>query len=481
MADVQLGEMVLRDYQSQAVESFLNEPGCLVAFDKGGGKTLTALALTEQRLATKAGPVLVISDKVSPWQDTFNEAGLPGERLHCLAETSAAWFKWLLEEPADGHYYVIHWAGIVPWLNVLSGIYWHSVLADEAHHAKNKSAARTLGLKRLRTRFKVGLTADPDDDVPPSLWSLLNWLYPKRYTSYWRWIQLNFEVTEDKNHKTDTKYKVIGKPINVKALREELKPFFVKLSMREIDPDQPADLIEEILVDMHPGQREAYEQMVEWQMMELGDDIVIADYSVVKFTRLQQLAQAMGVAETRLVWRWCTTYDSEGNETRERRQVETVRIRSVEPAPKLDALIDTLRTRDLGPTIVYSQFPDFLELACKRLSDAGLTHIAVKDSSQVTDAKRAFERGDADIIIGTSGVMGESIRLPRADTVIFLDTHYNPRVVGQAIGRGKLVGKRTPLRVIYIRTRNSVDMIRLDKARTKQEWREALLGDRGII
>lgn len=482
MGTLEFGNVELRPYQDESVSKFLNETGCLVAYDKAGGKTITALALTERRLDQlgSPGPILIISDESSPWCDNFALAGLPGERIHLL-EDSPTWFKWLLEEPSPGEYYVIHWAAIIPWFKVIGAINWHTVIADEVHAAKNEKAQRTIGLKHLRTTFKVGLTADPDDNVPPSMWSLLNWLYPKRYTSKWRWIHQHFRVYEQENYKTGKSYKVIGEPLDGKKIREEIDPFFVKMTMKEMDPDQPDDLFEEILVDMTPEQRESYEQMVDWQMMQIGDDIVISDYSVVKFTRLQQLAQAMGRAETHKVWRWFTEYDDNGNEVKERRQVETVKIRQTEPSPKLDAMIKRLVVGDLGPTIIFSQFPDIVEMACKRLSDAGYRYVAVRDNKQTTDCVRAFQRGDVDIIIGTTGLLSESVRLFRADTVIHLDTHYNPRVVGQANGRAKNVGKRTPVRIIYIRTRNSVDMIRLDKARTKQEWRTLFLGERGEI
>lgn len=472
----------LRGYQSSSVGKLADQTGCLIAYDKRGGKTITSLALTEQRLTscTRPGPILVISDKTSPWSNNFALAGLPGERLHLL-ETSRSWFKWLLEKPAPGHYYVVNWGSIVPLHKVLSGIHWHTIIADEVHCAKNRHAQRTIGLKGLRTEFKVGLTADPDDDVPPSLWSLLNWIYPQRYASYWRWIHAHFRVYEDVNTQTGSKYKVIGEPIDGATVRAEIEPFFVKLSMTEIDPGQPEDTIEEILVSMTAQQWEAYEQMVEWQMMELADDIVIADFSVVKFTRLQQLAQSMGRPETHWVWRNVREYDDDGNEAVVKRQVQTVKIHQVEPSPKLDAMMARINRGDLGPTVIYSQFPGMIDLACQRLNNSRLRYIAVRDSSQVNECETAFQRGDADLLLGTSGLISESIELYRADTLIFLDTHYNPRVTSQAIGRAKRVGKRTPVRVIYIRTCNSVDMIRLDRARTKQQWREDFLGGKGVI
>jgi SNF2 family DNA or RNA helicase len=254
------------------------------------------------------------------------------------------------------------------------------------------------------------------------------------------------------------------------------------MPLEEIDPGQLPHIYEEHHVDMTTGQQQAYDQMLEWQIMSLGDgddDIVVGEWGMVAAMRLQQLAQAMGRIERREVHRWVIEDDPDtGQRIRVNKTITTVRVGQIEPSPKLDDMISTLldTERQCGPTIIFTQFADMVGLACRRMDRAGLKYVSVQQNSEINRAEIAFQTGEVDIIIGTVGLISESIDLARATTEIFIDCPWNPRVRGQAEDRAREYGKRTAVRIIDIRTRDSVDFARLDRVRTKQEWKDALLG-----
>lgn len=475
---MQIGNVTLRPYQARDVERFLQTDGCLVAYDKRGGKSITALAIAHKLVERGAsGPILIVSDKTSPWIRDINKIGYPDETLHLVDRPKRLQFQSEVANWEPAHFYQIHWAGLAPEVGLLQSIRWTAIIADEAHAAKNRNAQRTRALKRLRTKFKIGLTADPDDNVPQDIWSLLNWIRPKEYRSFWRWVRKYVEVEEvPGKHGT---YMVFGEPINVEEFQAEIREFFVSMTLQEIDPGQVPDIYEERIVQMTPEQAEAYQNMLDWQMMQLDDELVMAEYPMIAGMRLQQLAQAYGVAETRQVWRWVRERDpNSGKIAKVKKLVDTTTIHQVEPSSKLDALMEALLDEENppGPTIVFSQFPGMVKLACKRFSDAGLNYVSVLVNDEINEAERRFQSGEVDIIIGSTHHLSESIELYRADTEMFLDCPWNPRIRGQAIGRAKAVGKRTPVRIIDFRTDGTVDLGRLDTARTKQEWKDVFLG-----
>lgn len=476
---MKIGDIELRPHQVKHIEKFDHVPACLVGDDKRAGKTIVALVLTLRRLERDSTdrPILIVSDKTSQWTRDFGQLGIPDHKLHLVDRPARKKFTELLKDPRPGHFYQIHWAGLRPAFANLASIRWHTIIADEAHAAKNRKSQRTKALKGLRAQFKIGMTADLVDDSPQDAWSLLHWLYPAKYPSFWSWVEKRVEFsTRDGAHGS---YRVFGKPINLDEFHREIEPFYVRVTLQEIDPGQVPHEYEEHYVDMTPPQREAYEQMLDLQMMQLGDNTTMCEYPMVAAMRLQQLAQAMGIAETRQVWREVTEDDPNTGERRKVRQkVNTTSIRQVEPSPKLDDVIATLLSTEspCGPTVIFSQFPGMIRMACRRMDKAKLKYVAVTDSSQVTDAERAFQRGDVDILIGSIWIISESIELSRLETEIFIDCPWNPRVRGQAIARGQKVGRREPIRIIDIRTRNSVDLIRLDRARTKQAWKDAMMG-----
>jgi chromodomain-helicase-DNA-binding protein 7 len=477
---MQIGDIALRQHQAESVSKFLDKRACLIGYGKRGGKTITALALTLRRLETAdtIGPTLIISDKDSPWTRDVAQIGIPKDQLHLIfggeSDHSSrlkakSVFRGLLESPQPGHFYQIHWAGLVPDFERLAKTNWFAIIADEAHAAKNRKAKRTKALKALHTRYKIALTADPSDNAPQDMWSLLNWLYPKQYTSFWKWVRQYVEVSSKTGRHGD--YFKFGAPINVEEFHKEIEPFVVVMGLEEIDPGQVDHIYEEVHVDMTPEQEQAYVSMLEWQLMELGDDVVISEWPMTNYMKLQQLAQAYGEAERKQVWRWV---NEDGKKVR--KQVETVTIHQCEPSPKLDAIMDRLQVGDTGPTIIFSQYRGMVRLLCKRLDDAGIKYVSVLDQAESNEAEKAFQGGQFDLIVGTTGLMSESIELGRAATVMFCDCPENPRVLGQAIGRAQVYGKRTPIRVIHFRTRGTVDSLRLDRVRTKQQWKEALLG-----
>jgi len=484
-----IGGIELRPYQERDISRFMDEPGCLVGYGKRGGKSITALALTMRRMETVgSGPILIVADVDTQFHRDLRKLGYPlgsiiehgVSKERGYAAKRDAWRR-AVKNPKHGVFYQIHWSALIHELELLRSVRWFTIIADELHAAKNWRSQRSKALKRIPCQYKIGLTADPDDNKPTDIWSLLQWIRPRQYTSFHRWARKYVEVYEETNRKTGKRYYDYGEPINVDEFRTEIAPFFVTMTLSDIDPGQPDDIFIERLVDMTIEQQAAYDQMVHMQLMELGDNIVMAEWPMTKDMRLQQLAQAMGRSETRLVWRTVNEFDGDGNKIKVRKQVETTRVIQTEPSPKLDDLMHILQTWDVGPMILYSQFPGMLDLVYKRLNDAGIRYASVRDRSQIPEAEAAFQDGAVDLIIGTTGIMSESIELSRARTIGFLDCPWNPRVRGQAIGRAKEVGKREPVTVIDWRTRGTRDMVRLDTARTKQQWKSALLGNREAI
>jgi SNF2 family DNA or RNA helicase len=228
---------------------------------------------------------------------------------------------------------------------------------------------------------------------------------------------------------------------------------------------------------MTEGQAKAYEQMVDWQMSMIDDDLLIAEYPMVYHMRLMQLAQSTGQLEVSN--KWVTSFKRNpdtGHKERVREFKEVISVRQVMPSPKVDKLLELLDSNGSNPTIVFSQFPGMVRLCCAAMDDAGISYVHAPDAASLATAEAAFQNGEADVIIGTVGIMGESIELSRATTIIFLDCPPNPRVRDQAECRAKAIGKREPITCIDIKTEDTVDFLRLDRTRTKAEWNDLLLG-----
>lgn len=482
---MQVGEVTLWEHQVRAVEKFQEMSSCLIAYDKRGGKTMTALALVERLFEEgETGPVLIVSDKTSQWERDFSKIGIKPDRLHLVDRPRRVKFTQAIRAIGrfgNRDYYQIHWAGLAPMVEDLRKVNWLCIVGDELHAAKNRKSARTKALKKLKSRFKIGLTADPGDNLPQDIWSLLNWLYPRRYSSFWRWIRDRVECEEEWGR--NGKYIKFGAPINVEEFQKELSEFYISLTLEEIDPGQIPIEYSERVVDMSPEQARAYHELVELQMARLDEELLVAGFPMVLAMRFQQLAQAMGKVEEHMEWkiktRWKVSFDANGKKTRKKEkyrvQEPVTTVRQIWPCPKADELLKLLGEDDT-PAIVFTQFRDVVGMVSELLTGEGISHVTVLGGDNVEEAERRFQEGEVRVIVGTTGMISESIELHRADLEVFLDSPWSPRVRGQAEGRAKAIGKRRQIRCVDIKTRDTVDYVRIDRVREKQEWQDLMLG-----
>lgn len=493
---MRIGEIELRPMQVEAVEKFRNVEAVLLCDDTGGGKTVTSIALIQQIWdAGEVGPVLIVTKSFAVWIEHLLKMGIEEDRIHVIDKTRRAPFVQQLNmierNPAKLHFYIMHWEAlplgdVVP---VLHRVRWLCVIGDEAHKAKNRKAQRTRSLKRLRTRFKIAATATPGDNATPDIWSLLNWLYPKKYSSYWRWVRHYIECTEHWKG-----YTIYGGPIEerIPEFQKEIEPFYIGRSLSEIDDSVPDMVYSSTHVDMSAKQAESYANIVKEQMTWLGDDLLVAATQLEASQRMHQLANSYGHLE--IGSRWKTING-------ERVKVDKYSVRLEEPSSKLDRLMEilegelfdvdcTLNVPDeflivdaallpiKEPVVIFTTYRDMVEMACRRMFESGISYVSAMGGSELTadEAAKIFQHGDVRVFIGTADTIGESITLTRARVCIYIDVHWSPRVKKQCDGRIRRIGQTRIPWAIDIKTRDTVDFVKLDKVRTKAGWVNAMFG-----
>ena len=73
---------------------------------------------------------------------------------------------------------------------------WHpeAIVIDEAHRMKDRKSLTALALNKFIaiTPVRIALTGTPATNKPWDIWSILHWLFPNQYSSYWKFIQQYF-------------------------------------------------------------------------------------------------------------------------------------------------------------------------------------------------------------------------------------------------------------------------------------------------
>lgn len=290
-----LNNLQLREYQDATVRFMLERERGIIGDEPGVGKTAPALALQH----VIGGRTLIVApgNAIGVWQKMSRE--------------------WLGYEPAPfygfkrdtavlaGPYVITNYANLNQVKDAQAE--WDLVIFDEAHKLKNRRA-KTLFLqaKAIKTKRLWLLTGTPVVSGAKDLWTLLNLVDGKKYSSYWTFVKKYAWVEQD-----IIKGRVVLNASGVKnalALNAELTEYMLRREKKDVLKDLPDKTRTMVPLQMTPRQSKAYAQMegdlvVELDVLNLdtGDkNWMTAPGILAQMTRLRQLLicpRILGISE----------------------------------------------------------------------------------------------------------------------------------------------------------------------------------------
>ncbi len=317
----------------------------------------------------------------------------------------------------------------------LSSTLWDWIIVDEGHRfLANRKTITFNAVKRLKRRRIVILTGTPYGNDPAEIWTLLNLIEPKRYTSYWRFFELYVDYFED----DDVGRKITGIR-NADLLRRELAPRMAMRKKADVGIDLPSKEHQEIPLKMEERQLRLYVKMArEGRLIletqgEVGEDAeetaVYASTPLAIMTRLRQILSTpatLGFADTSI---------------------------------KLDAAMDIIQGTDEG-VVVFAMFRATVDALYERLQRVGIPALCLMGGVQTEDLAKA-EKGLLDgtirVVIGTISFAGIGLNLNGASIVIFVDKHFNPNWQHQAEDRVHRIGQTKDVLVLALYCPGTID------------------------
>ena len=348
-------------------------------------------------------------------------------------------------------------------------MHWDMVIVDEAHRIKNHDAQWTRNIKKIKAQHKHIMTGTGFVNNPSEIWSLLNFLYPKVYTSYWNFREHYCEENDWSGYR-----KVVGiKPENEQEFKELVRRVGVRRTMLECFPDikEPIETITP--VELNGKQRIMYEEMLEHlATMDAKGEPLHSPNVLSMLNRLRQIC----VATPEVLEDY---YDE--NEDR-----RIIKVRLVEPSNKLDATMETIEGLEWDDerrdqVVVFSNFNDPLALMEERLKKAKIPYLRLR--TEMNEKQRyelwhnTWPMKEHQVFLSTLRLGAESINLSAAHRAIFLDQDWSPAVNQQAIGRIYRPGQTGVAQLIYIRANNTVDYRILDTVNEKTGWFKQIFGN----
>jgi SNF2 family DNA or RNA helicase len=435
----------------------------IVKIGRGRGKTLMKPYPYQEQAITKMPKILVVCPNSAKdvWRSHAEQA-MTGWPVVVVKETTAKArarkieaFKWGM--------LIINWDAIRVadvWLPLYTH-QWDYIIADEAHFAKNRNAQRTKALKKLRTTHKRAVSGTPLVNRPDEFWSLLHWLFPKEFRSYWRFYE---EYCDYEIHPV-LGYKMFKGPKNLDKLRDKIKPFTIRRLKQDVLKDLPDKYYTYIPLDMPAPQARAYKEMHKKSLAWVGeheDEPVKAPMVIAQLTRLRQFADAYA-------------------ELTNPHTTDVFRrpVRLSEPSNKQQALLELVASTD-QPIVVFSQFRQMIRLAEQAVATLGERYIVM--AGDTPDGERPglirdFQEKRVRIFMATTQTGGVGITLTAASTAIFLDRSWSPAVNLQAEDRLHRIGQKNAVQVIILQSKGTVDETVEERLEMKWSYIRKILGD----
>jgi superfamily II DNA or RNA helicase len=417
--------------------------GAVLADDMGLGKTVQTIAMLLHR--AKLGPALVVcpTSVEGNWCDEIARFA-PKLRVQLFRADRD------LAKLAAGDVLLASYGLVQRQAETFASRPFASLVLDEAQHIKNADAKRTHALAAVDAGWRLGLSGTPLENRLDELWSLMNLVVPGLLGTRDRFAH-EFADAIETGHDAGKR----------EELRRRIAPFLLRRTKSQVATELPArtDIIHR--VDLPPAERELYEGERLRAARELErSEAVEADRRfaiLAALTRLRQLACAPGLV-------------IEGHGA---------------VSAKLDALVDLME--DLRASghraLIFSQFTRLLDLAGRRLHDAGITTLRLDGTTPAPRRRElvhAFQHGTGDGFLISLKAGGTGLNLTAADYVIHLDPWWNPSAEDQATDRAHRIGQTRPVTVYRLVATGTIEDRILELHREKRDLIDALLaeGDR---
>lgn len=474
-ASLMESEPDLFPFQRSAVH-FLETIGrALLADDMGSGKTIM-LIRTLERLGPYALPALVVcpNSMKYTWAEEIEKwSGLTA----AVADGPAGQRRKAIESNAD--VVIINWESLrlhtrlAPYgsmaltdkekeLKELNDIDWGTVIADEAHRAKDPKSKQTRALWAVSrgAKHRFGATGTPIESNPSELWPIMNFISPEDFPVKGKYID-RYCMTSA-NHFGGTE--IIGLlPTTAAEFHAIVDPRMLRRPKEVILPQLPPKLESVRTIPMTTKQEKAYKQMAKHMLAELDGEVLAAHNPLTQFMRLSQFASAYA-------------------------EIEGDQVKLTSPSNKVDAFMEVVAEAGTTQVVGFAESSQLINLVAKKLDASGVSHGLITGDIppvQRQAVMNQFQAGQLQVVLGTSAA-AEGITLTAASILVFIQRFWSSIKNKQAADRIHRIGQTADhVEIITFVSKGTVDEHRelvLDqKEMALQEilqdeatWREAL-------
>lgn len=397
----------LRPYQHQDVQYLSRIPSAGVFNQPRTGKTPTMIETIKAR-ATYRNMIICPASLQYNWKAEI-ERWHEGSRVIMFSGKATERRKaaiQFMEETQTPTYLIV--SKDLAKKEVMALSFAHDVcVVDEAHFLRNRDTMQSKAVRAIGSKaaHRYALTGTPAVKHPSDVFGILQFLYPKKFSSYWDFINRYFD-TRDNGFGTEI-------TTTKKHREEELKDLLDAVSTQRLRKDVmqwlPDKQYHQHRCMMSDKQFDAYESMLKDFFVQFEDTIIDTQNVLAQLTRLRQLCLDPALLGLNI------------------------------PSAKTEALIEAIEDGTYDePLVIMSMFSAYFQIIKPRLEKLGkrVGEIHGKmTNSQKDEMSKAFQRGELDVLLCNIISAGVGFTLDRGEVVIFMDKAWNPAENEQAEDR----------------------------------------------
>ncbi|XP_062251847.1 chromodomain-helicase-DNA-binding protein 1-like [Platichthys flesus] len=453
-----LSGIQLRSYQLDGVQwltqCLQSQQGCILGDEMGLGKTCQTISLLvymSEALGSE-GPFLVLSplsvleywkeelERLAPSLTVLCYTGDKGRRAELQKGTNTQDFHVLLTT----YELCLNDASFLKRWN------WKLLVVDEAHRLKNHNSLLHSTLTMFSVEFRVLLTGTPLQNNLQEIYSLLTFIQPSVFPAE----EIDVFVKSYSN--------VLHQPALAAELQSVLEPFLLRRVKSEVAVDLPKKTELLMYHGMSALQKKCYKAF-------LLKDLEAFENEQGNKNRLMNILMNL---------RKCVDhpYLFNGLEPEPFEMGEHL----IQASGKL-CLLDSMLTylHDGGHQILlFSQMTRMLDILQDYLEYRGYSYERLDGSVRGEErnlAVKNFNRKDVFIFLLSTKAGGVGLNLTAADTVIFMDSDFNPQNDLQAAARCHRIGQHRPVKVIRLLARHTVEELMYSRAVSKLHLTQAVI------
>lgn len=396
-------------HQQQALD-YLATAGArsfLLADAPGVGKTAVAIEWASSRLpASRPQRLLVVTPMKAKEQwarEITRWSALPNQAVTLVRGTKAEQRQ---AAQASTGWVITHWEALHHAAEGFLAKPWDVVILDEAQWIRNRHASRTATAFRLQAQYRLALSGHPFYNTPDELWSVLHFMAPQTYRSYWHFVDMHLHVQPLPFG--GMRIEGLRRP---KLLQWELEPLMLRRTKQEAYASLPAITRIPLSVELPPAHRRDYEKLRREFFVALeGAERRLPIPSVLaRTTRLRQFLVDPGLLSSSL------------------------------PSLKYPMIYELLQELD-GPPVIFTMFRQaalrlqhYLAQRPRRLALPVLAGGLAEHQSATIQRDFVAGRHPGLIVVTQAG--GTALNLGRYGYVIFMDLPWTAADLEQAEGR----------------------------------------------